>query len=177
MFIYKGKINKKTCKKLINIFEKNNKKEFVKTNHPTMTQIVLHKDERCLFSFKKELIKIKNTYIKKYKYIDKKQEPWDIFPYIKIQKYKPGESYFGWHAEVNGEWNHEYNSKDRILVFSTFLNTIKKGGETEFFYQKEKIKPVEGKTILFPAFWTHTHKGNLTKEIKYIITGWYTYVH
>ena len=53
----------------------------------------------------------------------------------------------------------------------------KKGGETEFFYQKEKIKPVEGKTILFPAFWTHTHKGNLTKEIKYIITGWYTYVH
>ena len=36
---------------------------------------------------------------------------------------------------------------------------------------------MEGKTILFPSFWTHTHKGNITKETKYIITGWYTYVH
>ena len=64
----------------------------------------------------------------------------------------------------------------RLLVFSTFLNTIEQGGETEFFYQKQKIKAEESKTILFPSFWTHTHRGNKTKETKYIITGWCTYI-
>ena len=49
--------------------------------------------------------------------------------------------------------------------------------ETEFFYQKQKIKPETGKTIFFPSFWTHTHRGIVTQETKYIVTGWYTYVH
>ena len=175
MFIHIDNINKKTCRELINVFEKSDKKEMYKISHAIMTQVVLHITDEQLLPFIKELIKVKNKYVEKYEYINKNQEPWNVFPYIKIQKYNPGESYFGWHAEVNGEYNNQYNSKDRILVFSTFLNTVKKGGETEFLYQKEKIKPVEGRTILFPSFWTHTHRGNLTKEIKYIITGWYTY--
>ena len=64
-----------------------------------------------------------------------------------------------------------------MLVFTTYLNNVKKGGETQFLYQRKKIKPFQGKTILFPSFWTHVHKGNKTTETKYIITGWYTYVH
>tara|TARA_Y100000114_G_scaffold119383_1_gene114080 strand:+ start:402 stop:596 length:195 start_codon:yes stop_codon:yes gene_type:complete len=64
-----------------------------------------------------------------------------------------------------------------MLVFTTYLNNVKKGGETQFLYQRKKIKPLQGKTILFPSFWTHVHKGNKTTETKYIITGWYTYVH
>ena len=171
MFIYEGNINKKICKELIKTFEKSNNKKMIKTDHTSMTEVVLNKEDPCLLLYIKELTQIKNKYIKKYKYIDLNQEFWDIYQNIKIQKYKPGQSYFGWHCENVGE---EFN-KNRILVFSTFLNNIEKGGETEFFYQKEKIKPKESKTILFPAYWTHTHRGNLTKQTKYIITGWYTY--
>ena len=90
-----------------------------------------------------------------------------------IQKYKPKQYYSGWHSELDGI----ERKQKRILVFTTYLNTIQKGGETEFYYQKQKIKPVAGKTIIFPPYWTHPHKGNVTNTTKYIITGWYTYVH
>jgi hypothetical protein len=58
----------------------------------------------------------------------------------------------------------------------TYLNNIKKGGETEFFYQNLKVKPEKGLTLIWPADWTFTHRGIPSpKEIKYITTGWYSY--
>ena len=173
MFIYENYINKKICKTLIDLYENSDDK--IKRKNPVtdMSQIVLNKNNPKLISYNLALDKILEKYKKKYKFVDRGQQRWEVYENIKIQKYEPGQSYFGWHCESTG---YEGNN-DTILVFSTYLNTIKKGGETAFFYQKEKIKPMEGKTILFPSFWTHTHKGNITKETKYIITGWYTYVH
>ena len=173
MFIYENYITKKICKTLIDLYENSNNKMKRKNFVTDMSQIVLNKNDPRLSSYNLELNKILEKYKKKYKFIDKGQHRWEVYRNIKIQKYEPGQSYFGWHCESTG-YKGDNNT---ILVFSTYLNTIKKGGETEFFYQKEKINPAEGKTILFPSFWTHTHKGNKTKEIKYIITGWYTYVH
>ena len=172
MFIYESTIDKKICKNIIDVYEKSSKKS-VNNNYVNMSQVNVNINDSFLFSYIKELTKIKNEYIKKYKYINKEQEPWDIYPHIKIQKYQPNEYYSEWHSEIDGL----IKNQKRILVFTTYLNDLKKGGETEFFYQKNKIKPKEGLTILFPPFWTHTHKGNITKETKYIITGWYTYVH
>jgi len=172
MFVYESYIDKKICKDLINLFEKEKK---VKENndHTKMTTVFLNRSDSNLFDYLSALTKILEKYKKKYKYIDQEQEPWEIHEQIKIQKYEPGQSYFRYHSESSG-----YNgNNNRILVFSSFLNNIEKGGETEFFYQKQKIKVKEGKTILFPPFWTHTHKGNIATETKYIITGWYTYVH
>tara|TARA_R110000803_G_scaffold56539_1_gene113902 strand:+ start:217 stop:735 length:519 start_codon:yes stop_codon:yes gene_type:complete len=172
MFIYENKIDKKICVALINIFKNSNHKEFIKNEYTTMNQIIVDIHNPLLENYIKCLNKIKDEYIKKYKFVDKGQEPWNIYPHIKIQKYKPKEHYGSWHCESDGITK----TQKRILTFTTYLNTIKKGGETEFYYQK-KIKPVEGKTIIFPAYWTHTHRGNITNETKYIITGWYTYVH
>ena len=172
MLIYESTIDKKICKNIIDVYEKSSKKS-VNNNYVNMSQVNVNINDSFLFSYIKELTKIKNEYIKKYEYINKEQELWDIYPNIKIQKYQPNESYSAWHSEIDGL----IKNQKRILVFTTYLNDLKKGGETEFFYQKNKIKPKEGLTILFPPFWTHTHKGNITKETKYIITGWYTYVH
>tara|TARA_R100001143_G_scaffold1830_1_gene4556 strand:+ start:555 stop:1088 length:534 start_codon:yes stop_codon:yes gene_type:complete len=172
MFIYKSNIDKEICKDIIKIFDQNDFKKPINTAHTNMNQLLLSSADPVLDKYISQLFEIKNTYVKKYKFIDEGQDPWELHERIKIQKYEPGESYFSWHAESTG---YEGNN-NRILVFSTFLNTIKRGGETEFFYQKEKIKAEEGRTILFPAFWTHTHRGNTTKETKYIITGWYTYL-
>jgi hypothetical protein len=172
MFIYEDKINKKVCSDLINLFENSNEKEIIKTRYTNMSQIFPNLYDPILKTYLEGLATVKNKYIKKYIYVDKEQEPWSLNPDIKIQKYKPKEYYKAWHSELDGLIRRQ----KRILVFTTYLNTISEGGETEFFYQKQKIKPVQGKTIIFPAYWTHTHRGNITNETKYIITGWYTYV-
>jgi hypothetical protein len=54
-----------------------------------------------------------------------------------------------------------------------YLNTIPIGGETEFLYQNTRVNPVEGRIVIWPAGFTHTHRGNqpIGKE-KYAITGW-----
>ena len=59
------------------------------------------------------------------------------------------------------------------LTFILYLNDIEEGGETEFLYYSKRIKAEKGKLIMWPAGFTHTHRGNppLT-DVKYILTGW-----
>ena len=61
----------------------------------------------------------------------------------------------------------------RHLVFMTYLNDVKDDGQTEFYYQRLKIKPEKGLTLIWPADWTFTHRGIASNsEDKYIVTGW-----
>ena len=58
----------------------------------------------------------------------------------------------------------------------TYLNDIEDGGETEFLYQKIKVKPRKGLTLIWPVDWTHTHRGIVSpSQEKTIITGWYEF--
>ena len=55
----------------------------------------------------------------------------------------------------------------------TYLNDVLEGGETIFPMLGVSVKPVRGKTLLWPAEWTHAHLGKaVEKGNKYIITGW-----
>lgn len=83
-----------------------------------------------------------------------------------IQKYKPG-GFYKWHADGDAPI-----ASGRQLVFMWYLNTVEKGGETEFHYQDLKIKPEKGKLVIFPPFWTHVHRSCVTENNKYICTGW-----
>jgi prolyl 4-hydroxylase len=111
-------------------------------------------------------------YINKFEYCNT-TSPWTITEPINIQHYMPGGGYKQWHAERGSGY-----SKDaaRHLVFMTYLNDVDDAGETEFFYQKIKVKPRKGLTLLWPADWTYTHRGvpSPTQE-KYIVTGWFSY--
>lgn len=85
-----------------------------------------------------------------------------------IQHYAPNEGFFTWHCERSA---HQTNQ--RALVFMTYLNDVEDGGETEFFYQKVKVKPKKGLTLLWPTDFTHMHRGITSPtEHKYIATGW-----
>ena len=54
-----------------------------------------------------------------------------------------------------------------------YLNDVAEGGETEFYYQDVKIKPKAGTMVIAPAYFTHTHRGNVPKSNdKYILTSW-----
>ena len=54
-----------------------------------------------------------------------------------------------------------------------YLNDVSEGGETEFYHQKVKIKPEKGTLVIFPAYFTHLHKGNVPiSNDKYILNFW-----
>ena len=85
-----------------------------------------------------------------------------------IQHYKPGEGYHKWHID-----GAQMNSCDRAMVYMTYLNDVTEGGGTMFYHQKVTTKAVKGKTLIFPAAYTHLHKGEISKtQHKDILTGW-----
>ena len=93
---------------------------------------------------------------------------------IKMQKTIPGAGYHVWHAEQGN-----VTSQNRGLVYSVYLNTLDEdgAGETEFLYQQLRIPPKENTLIIWPAAFTHAHRGNVVfgNTPKYIITGWFYY--
>ena len=107
-------------------------------------------------------------YKKKYFYSDR-VSAYRIKEPVKIQHYKPGEGFYGWHCENSGI------SKYRHLVFMTYLNTLDNAG-TEFYHQKTTTPCEKGLTIIWPVAWTHMHRGVINHQSdKYIITGWYSF--
>jgi hypothetical protein len=93
---------------------------------------------------------------------------------MKMQRTDPGGGYHVWHGEQgNGE------QAERVLVYSLYLNTLDdgSGGETEFLYQRCRIAPQANTMLMWPAAFTHTHRGNtvLGSQSKYIVTGWFYY--
>ena len=90
----------------------------------------------------------------------------DVF---KIHKVRKTEGYHKWHYERGG-----FDVIDRIMVYMTYLEVPKEGGETEFLYQSLRIKPVVGRTLIWPAGYTHMHRGNSPLDgEKMYITGWF----
>lgn len=100
--------------------------------------------------------------------------PWRICEHINIQRYRPGQAFNEYHTERIGRTGIQ---SSRHLVFMTYLNDVNTGGETEFYHQKMFVKPKKGLTVIWPADWTHTHRGiPAPYDTKYIVTGWYNYV-
>ena len=57
-----------------------------------------------------------------------------------------------------------------------YLNDDYQGGETEFLYYKKRVQPERGKLLIWPAGYTHAHRGNMVLEgMKYVVTGWFHY--
>lgn len=94
-------------------------------------------------------------------------------PLFNIQRYHPGEGYHKFHCERGA------NSKDlrRVLVWMIYLNDVTDGGQTEFYYQKHKETPEQGKLVIWPSDWTHIHRGvTSSTQTKYILTGWFSHI-
>ena len=99
------------------------------------------------------------------------------YPYFKgpfkdmgyqVQRYREGEFYH-WHIDGG---SHEFSQRQLVVIW--YLNDVPgPGGETEFLYQDVKVKPEQGKMVLFPPFWTHEHRAARVEQgVKYIATTW-----
>lgn len=93
--------------------------------------------------------------------------------HCKLQRTSPGGGYHIWHSEDNGF----ATAGPRILTYMLYLNTLEndEGGETEFLYQKLRIKPEKNTMLIWPAHYTHVHRGGMVlgKNYKYVATGWF----
>ncbi len=87
---------------------------------------------------------------------------------VKVQRTSPGQGYHVWHCEQGGR-----DSAHKLAFYILYLNDVEEGGETEFLYQHQRIKPEKGKLVIAPACFTHMHRGNQPLSCdKYIATGW-----
>jgi hypothetical protein len=162
------------CDSLIDYHNSNPNKSVVNVSYKSCeeTYINLNDPPQCVENYVRQLESVCDRYKERYAFCNEGPY-WAITEGIKIQKYNPCEAYHGWHFERDAVGDKEVR---RHLAFMTYLNTVEDAGETEFYYQYDRFKPRKGLTLIWPAEWTHTHRGipSLT-ETKYILTGWYNY--
>jgi hypothetical protein len=179
--IYENVLSKDECKNIIDLFEsdlnikvdKNGDTQFSKDkmerydyskiypSNDISNLIVLKVNEalnKCIELYAKEFWIVKQLHATSLK--------------VKLQKTPPRGGYHVWHCEHgSGKGN-----SDRVLAWTIYLNDIPEGeGETEFLWQGLRVQPKAGTVSIFPASFTHTHRGNPVYSCdKYIATGWYT---
>ena len=92
---------------------------------------------------------------------------WRIYDGYNIQYYDEGQGYHALHCEHEMESPAQY----RILAWMIYLNDAQCG--TYYPYQDVTTTPKTGDCWIWPAFWTHAHRG-VTPNLgdKYIATGW-----
>jgi hypothetical protein len=177
-------ISSDICKQLINYFNDNS--ENISRGHIGKdNDSIIDKDRKDSFdmtisandhngiigTYREQLQNVLLQYIIKYPHSNRVQR-YAITQDYNLQKYPKDGGFKAWHCENEGS----YESIKRHLVFMTYLNTVEKGG-TAFYHQKIITPAQTGLTLIWPAQWTHTHKGQVSnKQEKYIATGWFNYV-
>lgn len=87
---------------------------------------------------------------------------------VKVQRTTPRQGYHSWHCEQGSR-----NFSSRFLFYIAYLNDVEEGGETEFLHYSRRVSPKQGRILIAPASFTHTHRGNPPLSgPKYIATGW-----
>ena len=96
---------------------------------------------------------------------------WSYYSSFNIQKYDgEDDGYKAWHCEHGSS----EDSSLRILAWMFYLNDAKSGTE---FMNFPTVQGKTGRCIIWPAGWTHIHKGVIpNKGLKYIVTGWVSLV-
>ena len=112
-----------------------------------------------------------DRYKEKYPLINTVLPKWQVDSVAQLMRYEPGKVYSTIHCETGP--NHPY----RIFAWMIYLNTIEDGGGTEFLHLNETLCPKAGDMYIWPAGWTHLHRGVVAPyERKYLLTGWVSHV-
>lgn len=106
-------------------------------------------------------------YIKQWPFVEKFAGKIEIGKFVLV-RYQSGGHFQNLHTERS-----DLGTLHRVLVWMTYLNDVKDGGATYFDHYGLEVQPKQGLTLIWPAEWTHAHKGNVIQSgSKYIITGW-----
>jgi len=119
------------------------------------------------FAYNHKINEATNLYMKKYPEVDMTSSHWALTT-LRFKLFKKGNSFNNYHSE------HCITHSNRILGIQIYLTEHDCG--TEFYRNKQIIESKVGRVCIFPAFFTHTHKGqpDFLKD-RMIITGYYNF--
>ena len=128
-------------------------------SRPTViTSIISSSLNKCMDRYRKKYSML-NNYIGRYKATD-------VYTFKKFEGNDGG--YKCWH--------HEHGANDimskRVFVWGFYLNNAP---GTEFMFYPN-VSGKEGRCVIFPASFNYMHRSCPNKGIKYIVTGWISYV-
>ena len=172
-FIFKKEncLTGKQCETIIKYFE-DSEKIVTQRNYLLVPGFACGDKSRDTFPFLFESLQGPFIeYCEEYPFLKKLYYPWGLDGLYNIQRYQPGNSYPGEHME-HGNVDPDQR---RILAWMIYLNDVPDGG-TQFLDQETTLKAVEGRVVIWPAYWTHTHRSQVSHtQTKYIATGWYVF--
>ena len=176
-----GCLSNETCEFLVNYFNTNEDIAFIggigadekgnKTRNLDDLEIKID-----VFNFNDKLregiFSTISKYVQKYPLLNTNISKWLVDTNAFLMRYEPGKSYNLIHCENGG-----IAFSKRIFAWMIYLNTIKDGGGTEFIYQNKILSPIAGDMYIWPAQYTHMHRGIVApSERKYLLTGWVSYI-
>lgn len=180
---YKNAVSQHDCQKIITFFETSPELQVKgafsansglwysdEVKKSTDIYCYFYNDDDVTNIIKNGLFRVLERYIKEYPPLNNCCTPWEVSCPFNIQRYRPGEGYFLEHCEAG------HKGSDRILAWMLYLNDVEDGG-TEFPSYKLTTEAEQGKILIWPAYWTHTHRGVASQtKTKYIVTGWFEFV-
>jgi len=109
-----------------------------------------------------------DEYINLYPEVDLTTSP-KILTNLRFKHFLPGKSFANWHSE------HSFDYSNRVLSIQIYLSDHDCG---TVFYNGKKIMSKSGRVAVFPAYFTHTHKGEVCPENKdrYLLTGYISFI-
>tara|TARA_R100001086_G_scaffold249809_2_gene191087 strand:+ start:329 stop:844 length:516 start_codon:yes stop_codon:yes gene_type:complete len=116
----------------------------------------------------KKLTPFLKKYIEKFPEINFTADVWAITN-MRFKLFKSGQSFERWHSE------HSFDYPTRLLNIMIYLTEHNCGTE---FFNGDYIKSEIGRLVLFPPYFTHTHRGQKCPDNKtrYIITGYVNFI-
>lgn len=190
MFIYQKKniLNRDICNSFISLFENSDEKRpgvlygpngVSSDSEKKSTDITFNPKYLQHPSWGPLLIEVVSVlekglsnYIDRNKIAFSKLDPLYISPNFNMQRYEPGEGFYGWHCE-----RASLKYSNRVLVWAIYLNDVADRGETEFLYQQHFEEAEAGKLVIWPSDWMYTHRGVPSPtQRKYILTGWFDFI-
>jgi len=178
--IYDNALSKKECEIIINQFEKSEQGPGKIWRDGIIQEVPAYKKCKTLndtnFDDRSIITNIVGNQLAKFiKRYDQEQPQlrklcrWGLYQGYSIQKYETeDDGYKDWHAEAGSSGP----PSNRILVWMFYLNNAKSGTE---FMNYPTVRAKRGRCVIWPAGWTHVHRGAPNKGLKYIVTGWITF--
>ena len=171
------------CNQMINYFDENflkqkagettkglNKEAKDRTDITILPKLFANDSSSIFHNYFDSLAACLKDYGEQWPFIRQSIEFFDIRSF-NLAKYEKGQHFGVIHCE------RTFSTLDRELAFTTYLSENIDGGSTYFSHYDIEITPKKGQTLIWPAMWTHAHKGNIVKDgSKYIVTGWFNLV-
>lgn len=176
-------LSKELCEKLIDKFKKDDRKHQSQTlgglNRGVRKSTILHFSglddwkelDDVMFKVFSKALNEYNEYVTQYTLPDSTAS---LFSDVKdegyfIQEFRSGD-FYKWHRD-----DHAVGQVPRNFTMLLYLNTLEEdqGGCTEFWCGK-KVRPKQGKMLIFPSVWTYVHRGAPVKNggVKYVCGTW-----